>query len=43
MIKEGKLFEAKYMAEKSYFKIGKTVYKLKLENNRALFGDLVAV
>ncbi len=31
------------MAEKSYFKVGKTMYKIKLENNRAMFGDVVAV
>lgn len=43
MIKEGKLFEGKYMAEKSYIKIGKNMYKIKLDNNRALFGDVIAV
>lgn len=42
-VKEGKLFEGKYMAEKSYFKIGKTMHKIKLENNRAMFGDVVAI
>jgi hypothetical protein len=31
------------MAEKSYFKINKTVHKIKLENNRAMFGDVVAI
>jgi hypothetical protein len=42
-IKEGKLFEGKYMDEKSYFKIGRQIYKVKLENNRAIFGDVVAI
>lgn len=42
-VKEGKLFEGKFMAEKSYFKVGKTMYKIKLENNRAMFGDVVAI
>lgn len=42
-IKQGRLFEGKFMAEKSYFKINKTVYKIKLENNRAMFGDVVAI
>lgn len=31
------------MSEKSYFKIGKTMYKIKLANNRAFFGDTVAI
>lgn len=31
------------MAQKSYFKIGKNIYKLKLNNNRAMFGDVVAI
>ena len=30
------------MAEKSYFKIGKQMFKAKTENNRAVFGDVVA-
>ena len=29
-IKSGKVFEGKYMAEKSFFKIGKTMHKIKL-------------
>ena len=31
------------MNEKSYFKIGRTMHKLNLRNNRALFGDVVIV
>lgn len=31
------------MAEKSYFKIGRNMYKIKLNNNRAMFGDVVAI
>ena len=31
------------MAEKSYFKIGKKMFKVNLENNRAFFGDVVAI
>ena len=31
------------MNEKSYIKIGKNIKKLVLENNRAIFGDAVAV
>lgn len=42
LIREGKLFEGKYMDGKSYFKIGHKMYKLKTENNRAIFGDVVA-
>lgn len=30
------------MDGKSYFKIGHKMYKLKTENNRAIFGDVVA-
>ena len=42
LIREGKLLEGKYMGDKSYFKIGKQLFKVKTENNRALFGDVVA-
>lgn len=42
LVREGKLFEGKYMSEKSYFKIGKQMFKVKTENNRAMFGDVVA-
>lgn len=31
------------MNEKSYFKIGRQIYKLLLRNNRALFGDVVII
>lgn len=31
------------MNEKSYFKLGNKIYKLELENNRALFGDVVII
>ena len=31
------------MAEKSYFKLGSNIVKLDLRNNRALFGDVVAI
>jgi hypothetical protein len=31
------------MDEKSYFKVGKEIYKVKLVNNRAMFGDTVAI
>ena len=31
------------MDEKSYFKIAGKVVKLELRNNRALFGDIVAI
>jgi len=42
-VKKGKLFEGKFMDEKSYFKIGGEAYKLSLKNNRALFGDIVII
>ncbi len=42
-VRQGKLFEGKFMNEKSYFKIGKQIYKLNLKNNRALFGDVVII
>ena len=31
------------MAEKSYFKIGKQIYKMDLSNNRSMFGDIVVI
>lgn len=31
------------MAEKSYFKLAGKMYKLDLENNRSLFGDVVII
>ena len=31
------------MGEKSYFKIGKNMIKVELENNRAIFGDQVII
>ena len=30
------------MGDKSYFKIGKQMFKVKTDNNRAIFGDVVA-
>jgi exoribonuclease R len=42
-IREGRLFEGKYMADRSYCKIGGKMVKLDLRNNRALFGDVVAI
>lgn len=42
-VRQGKLFEGKYMGEKSYFRIGGQTYKLDLENNRSLFGDTVII
>jgi hypothetical protein len=42
-MREGRYFEAKFMEEKSYFKIGKEMFKLTLTNNRAIFGDVVIV
>jgi len=31
------------MGAKSYFKIGREMFKMVLENNRAMFGDVVVV
>jgi len=42
-IREGRLFEGKYMADRSYCKIGGKMVKIDLRNNRALFGDVVAI
>lgn len=42
-VRQGKLFEGKFMNEKSYFKIGTKIVKLVLRNNRALFGDVVII
>lgn len=42
-IRQGLLFEGKFMAEKSYFKLANQIIKLNLKNNRALFGDVVAI
>lgn len=42
-VKEGKLFEGKFMNEKSYMKIGKNIKKISAQNNRAIFGDVVAL
>jgi hypothetical protein len=42
-VRQGKLFEGKFMNEKSYFKIGSKIVKLSLRNNRALFGDVVII
>ncbi len=42
-VQKGKLFEGKFMAEKSYFKLANQMIKLDLRNNRALFGDVVAI
>lgn len=42
-MKEGLYFEGKYMGDKSYFKIGKNMFKISLENNRAIFGDVVII
>lgn len=42
-VRQGKLFEGKFMNEKSYFKVGTKMVKLELRNNRALFGDVVII
>jgi hypothetical protein len=42
-VRQGTLFEGKFMAERSYLKLAGSMVKLDLRNNRALFGDIVTI
>lgn len=42
-IKKGEYIEGKFMNERSYIKLGGETFPCVLENNRAIYGDVVAV
>jgi hypothetical protein len=42
-IKKGIYLEGKYMDAKTYFKIGKEMFTCAVDNNRAMYGDTIAI
>ena len=42
-IKKGVYIEGKFMNERSYVKLGGETFPVVLENNRAIYGDVIAV
>lgn len=43
LVKQGKLFQGKFMNDKSYIKLAGTTKNIILRNNRAMFGDTVII